>query len=85
MLNAITMLKSDHVQVKRLLRQLEQIGDRAVKDRERSPRNAGLRPAVETTADQPARGRRSSGNGESRSLPRNAAVSAAGPPASGRP
>jgi hypothetical protein len=58
MLNAITMLKSDHVQVKRLLRQLEQIGDRAVKDRERLV--AGIRS------------------------PRSAAVSAAGPPASGR-
>ena len=33
--NPLTMLKSDHAQVKRLLRELEQTGDRAVKERER--------------------------------------------------
>ncbi len=33
--NAITMLKSDHVTVKRLLKQLSETGDRAVKERER--------------------------------------------------
>ena len=33
--NPITMLKSDHAQVKRLLRELEATGDRAVKERER--------------------------------------------------
>jgi len=33
--NAITMLKSDHVAVKRLLRELEETGDRATKQRER--------------------------------------------------
>ena len=33
--NPITMLKSDHAQVKRLLRELEATGDRAIKQRER--------------------------------------------------
>jgi hemerythrin superfamily protein len=33
--NAITMLKSDHATVKRLLRELEETGDRATKQRER--------------------------------------------------
>jgi hemerythrin superfamily protein len=32
--NAITMLKADHASVKRLLRELEQTGDRAVRQRE---------------------------------------------------
>lgn len=33
--NAITMLKADHVTLKRLTRELEETGDRAVKERER--------------------------------------------------
>jgi hemerythrin-like domain-containing protein len=33
--NAITMLKADHATLKRLLRQLDETGDRAVKERER--------------------------------------------------
>ena len=33
--NAITMLKADHATVKRLLRELDETGDRAVKERER--------------------------------------------------
>lgn len=33
--NAITMLKADHVTLKRLTRELEQTGDKAVKERER--------------------------------------------------
>ena len=33
--NAITMLKADHVTIKRLTRQLSETGDRAVKERER--------------------------------------------------
>lgn len=32
--NAITMLKSDHATVKRLMRELNETGDRAVKQRE---------------------------------------------------
>ena len=37
--NPITMLKADHVKVKRLLRQLEGSGSRAVKERERLVRD----------------------------------------------
>src|SRR3954462_3759234 len=33
--NPLTMLKSDHAQVKRLLRELDQTSERAVKERER--------------------------------------------------
>jgi len=35
MTNAITILKSDHAAAKRLLRELNATGDRAVKERER--------------------------------------------------
>jgi len=37
--NPITMLKADHVKVKRLLRQLDESGSRAVKERERLVRD----------------------------------------------